>query len=141
VNNRAGVESTCSGPVSRRSVALLTARQTRETIAIPQRGEAGGHTSDGGGRRRFVRPRRSSSRGRVLAVTLFSLAALLILVPAAAAGTLDQSEPMINTNATVFVSDEIPEAQTFTSGLSGGLDQVDIAIGRTAGFVTAPLVV
>jgi hypothetical protein len=42
------------------------------------------------------------------------LAALLVLVPTAAAGTLDQSEPVINTNATVFVSDEIPEAQTFT---------------------------
>jgi hypothetical protein len=95
----------------------------------------------GGGRRRFVRPRLSSSRSRVLAVTLFSLAALLVLVPTAAAGTLDQSQPVINTNATVFVSDEIPEAQTFTNGLSGGLDQVDIAIGRTAGFITAPLVV
>ena len=96
---------------------------------------------DGSGRRKFVRARRSSSRSRVLAVTLFSLAALLALVPTAAAGTLDQSEPVINANATVFVSDEIPEAQTFTSGLSGGLDQVDIAIGRTAGFITAPLVV
>lgn len=96
---------------------------------------------EGGGRRRFVRARRSSSRSRVLAVTLFSLAALLVLVPTAAAGTLDQSEPVINTNATVFVSDEIPEAQTFTSGLSGGLDQVDVAIGRTAGFITAPVVV
>lgn len=96
---------------------------------------------DGSGRRRFVRPRRPSSRSRVLAVTLFSLAGLLVLVPTAAAGTLDQSQPVINTNATVFVSDEIPEAQTFTNGLSGGLDQVDIAIGRTAGFIAAPLVV
>jgi hypothetical protein len=95
----------------------------------------------GGGRRRFVRPRLSSSRSRVLAVTLFSLAALLVLVPTAAAGTLDQSQPAINTNAAFFVSDVLPKAQTFTSGLSGGLDQVDIAIGRTAGFITAPLVV
>jgi len=131
--------------LARLSLVVLTARQKRETIAIPREEMQVATRAllqrDGGGRRRFVRPRSPSWRGRVPAVTLFSLAALLGLVPTAAAGTLDQSQPVINTNAAVFVSDEIPEAQTFTSGLSGRLDQVDIAIGRTAGFVTAPLVV
>jgi hypothetical protein len=69
------------------------------------------------------------------------LAVVLALVPWAAAGTLDQSQPVISTTTATAVSDVYPRAQTFTSGLTGALDQVDLAIGRAASSVTAPLVV
>lgn len=69
-----------------------------------------------------------------------ALAAMLAVVPSANAGTLDQSQPTIGSGA-AFVSDANLEAQTFTSGLTGGLDQVDIAIGRATPSITASLVV
>jgi hypothetical protein len=78
-------------------------------------------------------------RGIVVAPVL--LAAVLALVPWAAAGTLDQSQPVISTTTYTAVSDIYPKAQTFTSGLTGALDRVDLAIGRAASSVTATLVV
>src|SRR4029450_7667488 len=77
-------------------------------------------------------------RGIVVAPVV--LAAMLALVPWAAAGTLDQSQPGISTTTYTAVSDIYPKAQTFTSGLTGALDQVDLAIGRAASSVTATLV-
>ena len=90
--------------------------------------------------RTFVRLCRPSARSRLLLVALL-LSSAMAFIPTADAGTLDQSQPGINTNGAAFVSDVIQEAQTFTSGLSGGIDQVDIAIGRTASFIIAPLTV
>jgi hypothetical protein len=61
-----------------------------------------------------------------------------VFVSSAAAGTLDQSQPGIRTASTA-ISDVLPRAQTFTSGLTGGLDQVDLAIGRSTPSITSPL--
>ena len=56
--------------------------------------------------------------------------AFLGVVPAAAAaGTLDQSQPVIG-GGLAFVSNTILTAQTFTNGLTGRLDQVDVAVTR-----------
>jgi hypothetical protein len=82
------------------------------------------------------------TRVRALAAAVFvSAAALLAVVPSAEAGTLDQSQPVIRTNAAAGISDRNQTAQTFRNGLTGALDQVDVAIGRTAPFVTATLLV
>jgi hypothetical protein len=86
-------------------------------------------------------PARSRMRRRALAVALFVSAALLAVVPSAGAGVLDQSQPGISTAGATFVSDSQRRAQTFTNGLTGGLDQVDLAVGRTASFVSASLLV
>jgi hypothetical protein len=94
-----------------------------------------------GGRARFGRPPRSSTHMRGIVVAPVVLAAMLALVPWAAAGTLDQSQSGISTTTYTAVSDIYPKAQTFTSGLTGALDQVDLAIGRAASSVTATLVV
>ena len=60
-----------------------------------------------------------------------------MLVPQAGAGTLDQSQPVIS-NVGVFVSNQFHVAQTFTAGIGGRLDQVDVAVSR-AGASTQPL--
>jgi hypothetical protein len=86
-------------------------------------------------------PARSRMRRRALAVALFVSAALLAVVPSAGAGVLDQSQPGIQTEAATFVSDSNHRAQTFTNGLTGGLDQVDVAVARTPPSVTASLLV
>jgi len=75
-----------------------------------------------------------------LAPALVAFLALSVFVPAAAAGTLDQSQPTISPNVTTGAfGDVFHGAQTFTSGLTGGLDQVDFAIGRTLPSITVPL--
>ena len=66
--------------------------------------------------------------------------ALLVAVPAAGAGTLDQSQPVIG-NASAFVSSHVSTAQTFTSGLTGRLDQLDLAVSRAGAAVTLPLTI
>src|SRR5215207_4291984 len=86
-------------------------------------------------------PARSRMRRRALAVALFVSAALLAVVPSAGAGVLDQSQPGIQTEAATFVSDSNHRAQTFTNGLTGSLDQVDVAVARTLLSVTASLLV
>ena len=81
------------------------------------------------------------TRRRALAAAFFvSAAALLAVVPSAGAGVLDQSQPGIR-NASTGFSDIFNDAQTFTNGLTGALDQVDVAVGRTAPFITATLLV
>jgi len=57
--------------------------------------------------------------------------AFLGVVPAAAAGTLDQSQPVIG-NGLAFVGGTVDTAQTFTNGLTGLLDQVDVAVTRSS---------
>ena len=64
----------------------------------------------------------------------------LVAVPAAGAGTLDQSQPVIG-NASAFVSSHVSTAQTFTSGLTGRLDQLDLAVSRAGAPVTLPLTI
>lgn len=75
--------------------------------------------------------------GLVLAVLVV---ALLVAVPAAGAGTLDQSQPVIG-NGSAFVSSSVSTAQTFTSGLTGRLDQVDLAVSRVGAPTTLPLTI
>ena len=75
--------------------------------------------------------------GFVLAVLVV---ALLVAVPAAGAGTLDQSQPVIG-NGSAFVSSNVSTAQTFTSGLTGRLDQVDLAVSRAGAPVILPLTI
>ena len=84
---------------------------------------------------------RSTMRRRAVAVAVFVSAALLAVVPSAGAGVLDQSQPVIRANVATSVSDSNNHAQLFTNGLTGALDQVDIAVGRTASFITASLLV
>jgi hypothetical protein len=65
---------------------------------------------------------------RSVSVLLAALC-LLALVPAAArAGTLDQSQP--DTNASAEIGGTHWWAQTFTAGISGQLDQVDLLLRR-----------
>jgi len=77
---------------------------------------------------------------RIRLALAFTAAVAVVFVPSAAAGTLDQSQPVIGGGAT-SVSNFYPRAQTFTSGVTGGVDQVDLAVGRSASFVTNPLLV
>ena len=81
---------------------------------------------------RLTPPRRSTMRRRALAAAVFVSAALLAVIPSAGAGVLDQSLPGLRTNAATFVSDSDYRAQTFTNGLTGALDQVDVAVGRNS---------
>jgi hypothetical protein len=81
------------------------------------------------------------SRRRALAAALFFSAAMLAFVPSAGAGVLDQSQPVIDSSTASFVSDLNHRAQTFTNGMTGGLDQVDLAVGRIAPSITASLLV
>jgi hypothetical protein len=56
--------------------------------------------------------------------------ALVVAVPTAGAGTLDQSQPLIG-GGLAFVRGTVQTAQTFRSGLTGRLDQVDVAVARS----------
>jgi hypothetical protein len=90
---------------------------------------------------RLTSPPRPRMRRRALAAALFVSAALLAVVPSAGAAVLDQSQPGIRSNTVAFVSDSVHDAQTFTNGLTGALDQVDVAVGRTDLTVNASLLV
>jgi hypothetical protein len=77
-------------------------------------------------------------RKRAVAVAGFVSAAMLAVVPSAGAGVLDQSQPILG-NTAFSVADFQSVAQTFTAGITGGLDQVDLGIGRFSPTVTVPL--
>ncbi|MDX6616502.1 MAG: hypothetical protein QOD60_1593 [Solirubrobacterales bacterium] len=67
------------------------------------------------------------------------MSAACVLAPGAAlAGTLDQQQ---TDGSGGFVSMYVGQsaAQTFTAGLSGGVDQVDLDLGTSGGTPTAPL--
>jgi hypothetical protein len=71
--------------------------------------------------------------GAVMRLTLVLTAALCVGLPAqAAAGTLDQQQTVINNSAFVWGPSGVPfsAAQSFTAGLTGGVDQVDLALGQ-----------
>ena len=70
-----------------------------------------------------IRPRAT------LVSALFVLAALMVTVPLAGAGILDQSQPVV-TNTVVNTWDSDYSAQTFTSGITGGLDRVDLPVAH-----------
>jgi hypothetical protein len=87
------------------------------------------------------RPRPRMGR-RVLPFALVVSAALLAILPSAGAGVIDQSQPGLRTDIAGPVFDSAaPKAQTFTNGLTGGLDQVDLAVSRTLPGVTVSLAV
>jgi hypothetical protein len=80
---------------------------------------------------------RSRMRRRALVVAVFVSAVMLAVVPSAGAGTLDQSQPGIGTVQALLFERNL-WAQTFTNGVTGGLDQVDLAV-RREGAQTTPL--
>jgi VCBS repeat-containing protein len=100
-------------------------------------GSAPSSQTAGGKSGRTSRP--VPSLRRTLPVVLAALG-LLALTPAAArAGTLDQQQTSTaGGGATIQLSSSL--AQTFTAGLSGTLDQVDLALRRSSGAV-GPLTV
>jgi hypothetical protein len=94
---------------------------------------------DVSGERLAPRPR-PRMRRRSLVSTLF-LSAVIAIVPCASAGTLDQSQPAVS-NSVILISDNFHAAQTFTNGITGSLDQVDLVVGRPFPFpITGPLTV
>jgi hypothetical protein len=81
--------------------------------------------------KRLMPPPRLRVRARALSAAVFVSAALLAVVSSSAAGVLDQSQPVLS-NISTDISDLDNLAQTFTSGRTGALDQVDVAVGRVA---------
>jgi hypothetical protein len=79
-------------------------------------------------RRTSVPGRHVRVRGRASALAL-GVAAMLVVASSAGAGTLDQAQPAISGTAGLVAQTNI-WAQTFTNGVSGGLDQVDLAVAR-----------
>lgn len=55
---------------------------------------------------------------------------LIVMGPSAGAGVIDQSQPGV-INSVVDVCDSDYAAQTFTNGITGRLDQVDLAVARS----------
>ena len=76
---------------------------------------------------------------RTLAATSAAVAALAMSSSSAAAGTLDQQQTD-RTGTLYAVHSTQSLAQTFTAGMGGGLDQVDLHL-RIEGTPTAPLTV
>jgi Ca2+-binding RTX toxin-like protein len=70
---------------------------------------------------------RRSSLGLLVAAALTAL--LLTSAAPASAGTLDQQQTSSNTFANLFTNQSL--AQTFTAGISGGLDQVDLLLSKS----------
>jgi hypothetical protein len=88
-------------------------------------------------------PREAEMRRKVLSGGLIAACAGCLLAPVpAVAGTLDQQQPN-PTGSTLQIQATQSVAQTFTAGLSGGLDRVDLHLGKggAAGDLTAPLTV
>ena len=78
-------------------------------------------------------------------LTIVLAAALCVALPAqaATAGTLDQQQTLETNSAFVFGPDGVPfsAAQTFTAGLTGAVDQVDLALGQLGDDNTAGVTV
>ena len=71
-------------------------------------------------------------RRALLLLSVVALIAVLLLpLPALAAGTLDQQQP--NQNGANFSGANAALAQTFTAGITGDLDQVDLVLFRQFG--------
>ena len=85
-----------------------------------------------------------SVRTRIALVAAVAALSLAVAVAPASAGTLDQEQTTFNNLAVIQGSDAPPPqslAQTFTAGLSGALDQVDLYLGKVSpvGPVTVEL--
>jgi hypothetical protein len=82
----------------------------------------------------------STLRPRVAVLaTLIAAGVACIFAPAAAlAGTLDQQQTD-GSGSFVSIYTGQSAAETFTAGLSGGVDQVDLHLGTSGGTPTAPL--
>jgi hypothetical protein len=85
----------------------------------------------GARRERSTQRPRSALRSQAAALTLCVSAAVLAVIPSAGAGVLDQSQPTLS-GVSAAVSDIQQDAQTFTNGITGSLDQVDLALGKVA---------
>ena len=77
-------------------------------------------------------------RTRTFLITAVAAAAALIPAAGASAGTLDQQQTLSNFGG-LQVDSSHSKAQTFTAGLTGQLDQVDLALSGMS--VTTPLTV
>ena len=77
-------------------------------------------------------------RTRTFLITAVAAAAALIPAAGASAGTLDQQQTLSNFGG-LQVDSTHSKAQTFTAGLTGQLDQVDLALSGMS--VTTPLTV
>ena len=77
-------------------------------------------------------------RTRTFLITAVAVAAALIPAAGASAGTLDQQQTLSNFGG-LQVDSSHSKAQTFTAGLTGQLDQVDLAISLMS--VSTPLTV
>ena len=77
-------------------------------------------------------------RTRTFLITAVATAAVLIPAAGASAGTLDQQQTLSNFGG-LQVDSSHSKAQTFTAGLTGQLDQVDLALSGMS--VTTPLTV
>jgi hypothetical protein len=77
-------------------------------------------------------------RAALLATAIFVIAPCAIAPAAALAGTLDQQQPGTTATAISVYADQ-SVAQTFTAGVSGGLDQVDLLFGTSGGTPTTYL--
>lgn len=85
-------------------------------------------------------PRRRVSMRRSIATALVLAAISVVLLPTAALadGTLDQSQPLF-TNGAAGNCETEQLAQTFTSGLTGALDRVDLHLWRDESNTSADL--
>src|SRR6266498_6101012 len=70
----------------------------------------------------------------LLAVLVAVAATLPPAGPLLAAGTLDQSQP--SQNDILVLDAGVGEAQTFTAGVTGNLDQIDLPLAFVAGIGT-----
>jgi hypothetical protein len=77
-------------------------------------------------------------RTRTFLITAVAAAAALVPAAGASAGTLDQQQTLSNFGG-LQVDSSNSKAQTFTAGLTGQLDQVDLALSGMS--VTTPLTV
>ena len=77
-------------------------------------------------------------RSRTFLITAVAAAAALMPAAGASAGTLDQQQTLSNFGGLQVASNN-SKAQTFTAGLTGQLDQIDLALSGMS--VTTPLTV
>jgi hypothetical protein len=79
-------------------------------------------------------------RTRRLGVLAVAGCAASLLIPGAAlADTLDQQQPNSDASAALFATESL--AQTFTAGLTGGLDRVELLLAADSSSPDAPLTV
>ena len=80
----------------------------------------------------------NKSRGAVLATLIFMCAGCVVAPGAALAGTLDQQQTDGSSSPPYTLGSINSLAQTFTAGIRGGVDQVDLYLGD-GGSGAAPL--